>query len=325
MSSIIPTIDLSPLMDSSKKGLTKVAHEIENAYKKYGFAYLINHNIPEDLFNDTFNAAKKFHALPLHEKMAIKQNDCFRGYVPLNASTLKVSTLGSAKKPNQLDAFVMAFDPDITSDDYKNGIYLNGDNQFPKNLPYFKDTMLRYRDCMLDLANRLLKPFSIALRMPEDYLFQFFSPPTYFLRLQHYPEQAKTIADDLFGIAPHTDYGFFTILAQNDIEGLDVLDESNNWTRVPFIKNSLILNAGDMLRRMSNDTFKSTKHRVINRSGKERYSIPFFFEPNMRSNIHVAPSCISIDNPEKHKPIIYGEYLMDRIQGNYNLGKRASV
>ncbi|PIQ44163.1 MAG: 2OG-Fe(II) oxygenase [Gammaproteobacteria bacterium CG11_big_fil_rev_8_21_14_0_20_46_22] len=317
----IPQINLSPLWNDPKTGIETVARDVRKAYTTLGFAYLTNHNIPKEIIQLGFDAAKEFHALPLDSKMTIKQNDCFRGYVPMNASTLRVSTEGSARKPNQLDAFVMGFEPEKNSTDYQHGLYFSGDNQWPADLPNFKLKLERYRDAVLELAMQFLQVLSIAMGMPKDHLNQFFAPPTYWLRLQHYPEQPKHIPENQFGIAPHSDYGCFTLLAQNDVEGLEVKHPEGHWITVPHIPNAFILNTGDMTKRWSNDTFLSTPHRVINRSGKERYSIPFFVEPNMHAIVDPLTSCISEEKPKLHEPVMYGDHFMNRIQGNYGLGK----
>ncbi len=317
----IPIIDLSPLWDDSDRGLQIVAKRVFEVYSDIGFGYIINHNIPENIISNGFKAAKTFHSLPLENKMRIKQNNYFRGYVPINSSQLKISTEGKATKPNQLDAFVMAFEVDKNHRDYKDGLYLAGDNQWLYGNPDFKEKMEAYRDHLLKLAHKLVAVFSIALGMPKDSLNEYFKEPTYFLRLQHYPAQPKVIPGDLFGIAPHTDYGFFTIIAQNSIPGLEVRSQDNDWIDVPCIENSFVLNIGDMMKRWSNDIFTSTPHRVVNKSGEERFSIPFFFEPNMHANIDVLPSCITEKQPSKHASVMYGDYLMERIKGNYNIGK----
>lgn len=318
----IPQIDLSPLWADQKNGVKIVANNLSQTYKELGFCCLVNHNIPKALFKSIFQAAKEFHALPLEAKMKIKQNNCFRGYMPINASQLKVSTEGAAKKPNQLESFIMAFDLPPDHPDYKTGAYLAGPNQWPEELVSFQKTMCDYRDAMLNLAKNLLKVFSVAFGMEPNYLDRFFINPSYFLRLQYYPKQPNQIPEEQYGIAPHTDYGFFTLLAQNDVEGLEIKTPSGEWVAVPCLPDTLVMNNGDMLKRWSNDAFNSIPHRVINRSEVERYSVPFFFEPNMHSMIGIIESCITPERPAKYSPIMYGEYLLDRIQGNYGLGNR---
>ena len=322
--SAIPQIDLLPLWNDPVNGVEKVANEIKQVFSDIGFAYLYNHQVPAYLIDNIFKTCKDFHALPHEVKMKIKQNNCFRGYMPIGGSQLKVSTQGSASKPNQMEAFIMAFDLPINHPDYKTGAYLAGPNQWPDGLTSFKEVVNDYRDAMLKLAYKLLEVFSVALGgQPQD-LNRFFVNPSYFLRLQCYPKRQDDISENQFGIAPHTDYGFFTILAQDNVGGLEIKDNKGEWIKIPYISQTYILNAGDMLKRWSNDKIKSIAHRVINKSHQNRYSVPFFFEPNMRAVIKVLESCVSIDRPAKFPPIIYGEYLLDRVQGNYNLGKRGT-
>ncbi len=320
----IPQIDLLPLWNDPINGVKIVADNITRNFKNIGFAYLINHQVSAALIKSIFKAAKDFHALPLEEKMKIKQNNCFRGYMPINASQLKVSTEGAAKKPNQLESFIMAFELPESHPDYKINAYLAGPNQWPDGLPFFRKAIYDYRDALLKLSNKLLEVFSVAFGLKPDDLNQFFINPSYFLRLQYYPKQLGIIPEDQYGIAPHTDYGFFTIVAQDNIGGLEIKnkDNENEWIKVPYVPDTLVLNSGDMLKRWSNNTFESMPHRVINRSGLERYSVPFFFEPNMHAMIEVLESCINTESPIKLPPIMYGEYLLDRVQGNYGLGKR---
>ena len=113
----IPIIDLEPLWKKSPEGIQQLAKQIKQVFSEVGFGYIINHSIPQSLIDNMFLQAERFHALPLSEKIKIKQNDCFRGYVPIKASKLAISTEGKATEPNQLDAFVMAFDPDETHSD----------------------------------------------------------------------------------------------------------------------------------------------------------------------------------------------------------------
>ena len=83
------------------------------------------------------------------------------------------------------------------------------------------------------------------------------------------------------------------------------------------IENTFVINIGDMLERWSNHLFVSTPHRVVNRSGKERYSIPVFYDPDYDAVISCLPNCASADNPEQYPPIVAGEYITARYDGTY--------
>jgi isopenicillin N synthase-like dioxygenase len=307
----IPQLDLSPLWDDSDDGLERVANIVKDIYTTVGFSYLINYQIPKEVTESIYLASKRFHALPLDVKMKIKQNRFFRGYVPVEVSN------EAGKHGNQNEAFVITYEVPEDHPDYKNGTYMAGPNQWPEGLPDFKETVICYRDHMLKLAKKLVAVFSIALGLGPNGLDKYFYNPTYVLRLQCYPKQLKKIPDNLYGLAPHTDYGLFTILSQASGEGLEVESINGEWLSVPYVPNTLVLNSGDTLKRLSNNTFRSNPHRVVNRSTKERLSIPFFFEPDMHSIIEVLPNYISEDHPPQYSPIKYGDYLVDRLQGDF--------
>ncbi len=108
-----------------------------------------------------------------------------------------------------------------------------------------------------------------------------------------------------------------TLLAQHGVEGLAVRDPSGSWVDAPPIEGSFLLNLGDLMPRWSNGRFRSTPHRVVNRSGRERYSIAYFFDPGMDARIECLPTCCGPDNPPRFPPMRYGDYLMERLNKNY--------
>ncbi|WP_299005367.1 2-oxoglutarate and iron-dependent oxygenase domain-containing protein [uncultured Shewanella sp.] len=309
----LPVIDLQPLWQDPENGINKVAADIKRIYSKIGFAYLINHQIPANTIRDIFNASQSFHQLPLQEKLKIKQNSSFRGYTPLNASKLTLSSLGQAALPNYREAFVIG--PEPNNEALSNQYYM-GHNQWPATLNSFQQKVEAYRDAILTLAFRLLEVISVSLGMAPFHLNQFFSPPSYWLSLQHYPSNTNKQANQ-FGIAPHTDYGCFTLLLQKQVSGLEVKHPIDGWISVPCLSNALVLNTGDMLNRWSNGRLLATPHRVIN-ADLERYSVPFFFEPNMHTRVTVLSSCIDPQTPPLYPPVIYGDYFTERISHNYN-------
>jgi isopenicillin N synthase-like dioxygenase len=98
------------------------------------------------------------------------------------------------------------------------------------------------------------------------------------LRLLHYPPQSPT--EDAIGSQPHTDSGAVTILAQDNAGGLEAVNDLGQWTKVAPIKDSFVVNIGEMMKLWSDGRFSATPHRVINVSGKDRISIPFFANPD---------------------------------------------
>ena len=194
-------------------------------------------------------------------------------------------------KENLQEAFQIH--PELPADDPRvlAGKKLHGTNPWPSAMPDLKPRMMRYYVQMWDLAQELLRLFAIGLDLPEDIFMKFFHEPMLMLRLLHYPPQNPQEITDHIGTRAHTDSGAFTILAQDDTGGLEVCNVDGEWIGVPPIEGSFVINIGEMMKVWTDGTFAATPHRVINRYGRERYSVPFFvtsdydaiIEPMMRN------------------------------------------
>ncbi len=314
----IPVIDLAPLLERTPSGIQRVAEDIDYAYSQVGFAYLVNHGIPPALITDLFEASRQFHALPREAKLKIEVNEFHRGFLPINTSTVKTSSVANVTKPNQSESFMMMHELPETDADVLARAPLAGPNQWPESLPYFRETVSAYNDAMVALARLIVQPISVALGGCPNDLDRYFERPTTFLRMLKYPPHPTQAPTDLFGSAPHTDYGFITILVQDNLGGLQVCNVNGEWIDAPYMPGAFVMNTADILHRWSNGRFISTPHRVINRSGKERYSNPFFFDPDMHAEIIPLPGCVTAENPVRYEPIVYSDYLMSRLHANYD-------
>jgi isopenicillin N synthase-like dioxygenase len=313
----IPVIDMSYYYNDTKYDIKKLANDIKEIYTTIGFAYIINHNVPHNLIDRILIEAKRFHSLSIKEKLSIKQNKSFRGYMPLKSSTTKDSSLKIVtKSPNVNESFIIA-----NNDDYENKIILPndyydllGENQWPISLPDFKKNVTTYNSNVLNLANDLLKIFAMAFNYPYEQIAKSFINPTTILRMLHYPAQPLQKQSE-FGFAPHTDSGFLTILLQDEIGGLLVQKTDGNWIDVAPRKYSFILNSGDIVSSFTNGKFISTPHYVKNNYKQSRFSIPFFFDPNMSA--YIEPLVPFKDLGNNFEPFIYGKHLLKRLNSNY--------
>ena len=136
--------------------------------------------------------------------------------------------------------------------------------------------MTSYFDVMTDLCQKICRVIAIALGTDPESFAAEFEPPTTFLRLLRYPPSPPDTPSDIYGSAPHSDFlDLLHYLPKTKTEVCRVRNRQGIWIDSPYMKDSFVMNFGDMLQRWSNGLFVSTPHRVINTSGQERYSCPF--------------------------------------------------
>lgn len=309
----LPVIDMSAIADPA--GERAVAQHLDRAFSRTGFCYFTNIGVPLQLVADVFDQSRRFHALPEPVKRALAMNGTHRGYMAPKTSVIVTSTVARVTRPNFSESLMLMHE--VPADDPRYGTEVHGPNQWPADIPGFQETMQAYDAAMAAFGQRLLRPMALALGLDADWMKPFFSRPTTFLRLLHYPPQPVDDADDAFGSAPHTDYGFVTILAQDSSGGLSVRRKDGSWMPAPPIPGTWVVNVGDMLARWTNGRWQSTPHRVKNLSGRDRYSCPFFFDMDTDATIACVPTCATADNPPREPPVRYGDYLMERLNRNY--------
>ena len=303
----IPVLDLTPLVEGGDT--SDLAAAFAGAYGEAGFAYVVNHGIGRAASEAVFAASRDFHALPEEAKQAIALNRAHRGYIAINTSTDVTTDRAEVTRPNQSASFMMMREDERADPD----VYLSGPNQWPE-LDAFRPACEAYADAMTGLGRRLMALALEAAGVTDHRILGAFDAPTIWLRLLHYPPQPPQSPDDLYGSAPHRDFGCLTLLAQDDVGGLQVQTPSGDWLDVPPVEDALIVNVGDMLHRMSNGRLISTPHRVINATGRERYSVPFFFDPHVSTEI--AP--LAGTGAPKFEPLIFGDFLRNELEAGYD-------
>lgn len=312
----IPMLDVAPFLAGEPGALRRLAGELRFAYEKVGFFYMRGHGVPRPLIDGVFTEAARFHAQDLERKLALKIDHHNIGYVPMKGSTNRTYRENGDVKPNLNEAFFIKRerspdDPDLLANKVFSGL-----NRWPADLPGFRETTLAYMQVLEQLGKRLVGLYATALGLPSDWFDASFENPSISLRLTHYPA-AERYEDKEFSLAPHTDSGFMTLLAPNRIAGLSICLPDGAWIDAPAVEDAYVVNAGDILHRWTNERFLSTRHRVVNRSGVERYAIPFFFNPHPDVMIECLPTCRSADNPPKYEPISVGDYLLSFAKKNY--------
>jgi isopenicillin N synthase-like dioxygenase len=297
MTEELPVIDLSPVTNGTASGDRIVADALGPALREWGAFILTGHGVPPAALSAAFAATQKFFARPLEERMAIKVGKNNRGYVPMH-QTVYAGHLPDLKESFNVGLGLSPDDPDIAA-----GKPLHGVNVWP-DLPGFRADVEAYFNAMLALGDRMLGPLALCLDMHPDELRARYLKPIAFMRLFHYPPESR-VAEGEHGAAEHQDYGFLTVLAQDAIGGFEVRTPGGNLVEVAPQPGVFLVNAGDMLTRITHGAIRSAPHRVINRAGVSRHSIPFFYDPDFDARFPGMPEMNS------------GEFLLSKFNQFY--------
>jgi isopenicillin N synthase-like dioxygenase len=315
---IIPVIDLGPCRAGVPGALDRTARELRVALTEIGFYFLVDHGVPPALIREAYAQAERFHAQPLAKKLEVIIDKHNVGYLPMRGDTLRTSTVASVTKPNLNEAFFVARDLPEDHPDVRNDRRFRSLNRWPADLPGFREVVVAYCDMLERLVRKLVRLYARALELPADYFDEPFAEPQYKLRMTHYPPQVET-AEDEFGIAPHTDTSFLTLLAPNPVPGLSIRTRSGEWVAAPAIPGALLVNGGQLLRRWTNDCFLATPHRAVNRSNGERYALAFFCDANIDWPVAAVPTCVGPGRPAEYPTTCYTDYMIRYQEQTYNV------
>jgi isopenicillin N synthase-like dioxygenase len=320
----IPTIDISPYLRSptSSEGL-KVIEEVRDACTGTGFFQLVGHGIERELQERVFKGAEKLFRLPMEEKIKLDKSHSVgasnRGYELIGGQGLQEGTLPDLKEGFYVGHEIPASDPRVL-----NNAFLMGPNIWPPpelvSELDFKEPMSSYYTQMHALTLKVLDV--IAAGMKYEGVAEVFREFTgndavASIRLLHYPPDTGNDKNQL-GAGAHTDFGAITLLLQDEVGGLQVWDYvGKEWRDVEPVKEAYVVNVGDMLQMWTSGSYKSSLHRVVNRSGRDRYSVPFFFDGNV--DFVLRP----LDGSQREGGDITVEgHMRERFASTYGRGKK---
>ena len=303
----IPVLDFADLDrgEAARKRLFGAVHE---ACARVGFFYIQNHGVPADAVDDIFSQAHRFFALPEAEREAIRLTDSpwYRGYLPTGASGANRVT-----RNNLLEAYNLARELGSDHPDVVALKPLHGPNRWPAevSLPGFRQATLAYYALMEELSRRVLTVLCGAMQIDPPGLLEKFENQLAQLRLLYYP--AQSVLDDLvLGVRPHHDTSFMTMLVQDEAGGLEVEGRDGEWLVVPPRPDMFVVNVGSYLECLSSGIYTAAKHRVVNRSGRRRFSMPFFFSPRFEVTIEPLPHFARLPGALKLAPMNVGDDMV---------------
>jgi isopenicillin N synthase-like dioxygenase len=311
----LPIIDISGLSSANAAERRAVGSQLHAACLDKGFFYIKSHGVSETLIDNVFKEAAAFFALPAEQKAEVDKakSKCNRGYEPLQGQTLEPGTPPDLKEGYYIGPEHSADDPRVLA-----AMFNHGANQWPTQRPNFRPVMMDYLEVMLDLSARMMRGIALSLDLQEDYFAHYCSDVMATVRLLHYPPQPPQARPGQKGAGAHTDFGGLTLLRQDNVGGLQVWDQaSDSWIHAEPVPESYIVNLGDMIARWTNDRYRSTVHRVVNTSGRERYSVPFFYTGNYAHKVECIPTCLSPDEAPKYPPITVEQHMRNMYQRTY--------
>ncbi|KAJ5496716.1 Oxoglutarate/iron-dependent dioxygenase [Penicillium fimorum] len=330
----IPLIDFGPFFTGTPSDKHAVALSITDAFKTSGFVYLTAHGIPPSVVAEVFASSARFFARPQSEKDSLGWTtpQSNRGYVAIGRE--KLTTVDETDGVDTLRASV----PDIkeTMELGREGVE-GLPNRWPDHLDdegkKFKETMQSFFEMGKTLHKHIMQAIALGMNLPEHFFDDAVNIGDNNLRLLHYPPVSKEVFKsnpNQVRAGEHSDYGSITLLFQDKHGGLQVRSPKGTFVDATPIADTIVVNAGDLLARWSNDTIKSTRHRVIQPPAPEgsenddsdypaRYSIAYFCQPNNDKLIEALPGTFGkeIQVDKKYSAITSGDYLVQRLTATY--------
>ena len=302
--SALPLIDIGGLTSPKPVVRAGVVAAIRDACLSKGFFYISGHGIAQALIDSVLLESRAFFDLPLVERLRVRRecSICHRGYEPMGGQDLEQTGTPDLKEAFYLGVDLPEDDPRVIARKVN-----HGPNQWPR-LPGFRAVMEEYFAEMLALSVRLMGAVALSLDLAEDHFAGFSAEAVALLRLLHYPQQRANGLPSEKGCGAHTDWGAITLLLQDDAGGLQIRDPDHGWLHAPPLPGTFVVNIGDLIARWTNDRYQSTEHRVINLSGRDRYSVPFFFDGNPDYLVTCLPGCSDAGNPPKYPPTTVAEH-----------------
>ncbi len=294
-----------PILDARELGEPAAARALKAACEGVGFFYLAGHGIEDGVLGAARDQMRQFFALPLPQRQAVglDKSECHRGYEPIRTQTMVAGDL-----PDLKEGFYIGNELGPDHPHVRAGYFNQGPNQWPDALPAFRPAMGAYFTAMAALAGRMMRAMALGLGLPEAYFAPFCEDAMSVLRLLHYPPQPPNPHPRENGCGEHTDWGCLTLLWQDEAGGLQVRS-GGDWIDAPPVPGTFVVNIGDMFARWTNDRYRSTVHRVVNRSGRDRYSMPFFFEGNPGHPVSALAGCVEPGDAPRYAPTTVSDHL----------------
>ncbi|KAM3507325.1 hypothetical protein MY10362_001851 [Beauveria mimosiformis] len=320
----IPIIDISAIFGNDFTQRQAVASQIHKAATSNGVFYISNHGIPEQVIADVYSSGLDFFRQDLETKLNARSpnTNSFVGYFP--PLSMKINPFeGKDLKEMFISRYDPSLDETIASLDNvpevarKHFHYKEIPWEGTSTVPGFKSAMTKYLQAGLGLTRALMRSIALSLSLAEDYFDEKMRYPNLLTNINYYPamEEAKSAAGaQVPGFGSHTDFQVITVLWQDSVGGLQVLNNEGEWIHAMPIEGTLIVNVADLLQRITNDVYVSTVHRAINTSAKERISITLPTSFGGHETAQVVETCFGPDGSKKYEDVTIEQWSTKRLE-----------
>jgi isopenicillin N synthase-like dioxygenase len=311
----LPVIDFSPYTDDGPLSeRRRVAAALRVACTHTGFFYLANHGISADELDAAHDWGRAFFELPREVKAAC-------GYSPVGGKTPNPVRDDDADQKETFSPMRPLLPGEI---DHPSRMLGRGNWPDAATMPGFKEFLEPHIVKRVRVAQRLCRALALSLDLSEDYFDEAHRYPMSSCTYNYYPSLDPTrIGRTQWGISPHTDYGSFSLLSQDELGGLEVRDPSGEWIDVSPNRGMFVVNIADLMARWTNGVYVSSLHRAsnFNTSGRARVSLPLFFNPHYETSIECVPTCQGPGRPAKYEPVPAGPYVRSLVDQSQRIGR----
>ncbi|WP_439595453.1 isopenicillin N synthase family dioxygenase [Falsiroseomonas sp.] len=301
----IPTLDFAAFRTGDAAARGAVAQQLGAAFERYGFIQLTGHGVPQPALDGAFAAAEAFFDRPEAFKRLVQDRRNNRGYIPMFDSALP------GQKPGGHEAFSVGH---LTrpADPALRDLPFHAETPWPE-MPGFRARIEGCYAAMYALSQDILAAVALHLGVAEDFFVEASRESYSNMRVVHYPPAEAVAEVTDIGVRAHADEGLITLLIQDMNGGLFVQGPAGDWLPVVPNRDAMVINVGKLLRRWTNGRYQAALHKVVNTSGRERYSIPLFVHPSYHTRIDPASLVGEAPAGPEFEPIVAGE----RVYANF--------
>jgi isopenicillin N synthase-like dioxygenase len=307
--SLVRVLNLKQFTYGNLEERRAFAEAFAASLKETGFITLEGHGIDPNLIAKTYALYEQLFAKDIETKRKyVSAVGGQRGYTEFGKEHAKNRTVGDLKEFWHVGQELPVGHAFYNSADYPPNIWVD-------EMPEMRTTALSLYRELERVARNMLEALAMHFDLRQDFFKDMIKEGNSVLRAIHYPPLEEGMDPEAVRAAAHEDINLITLLCEATSSGLELLTRDGQWYPVEALKGQIVVDAGDMLQRITNGVIPSTTHRVVNPKGenKERYSMPFFVHPYSDYLLETIPSCVSEENPQKWEDITAGDFLHERL------------